>query len=1138
MPRMGLEAQALVAVQVMQMAEREATAAATAVALVAVAELRDMENQMNNIAMICGAKKGQSSEGAVEADDTLRSRAYAQVLDAISEGEIEGLVNGARSIYLDGTPLEGADGKPTFDVKVDLRNGTQGQAHIEGFPSVESEIAVGVEVKKASAVTRTITNQNVDAVRVKLQIPQLSEQDKKNGNLNGSAVKIAIEMQMGAGAFTRVVEEEINGKTMSSYERAYRIELPGSGPWSIRMVRLSDDSSDSAVQNKTFFSSMTEIIDTKLSYPNTAIVGIRIDAKQFNSVPERAYHMRLLRVKVPVNYSPETRTYAGPWDGTFKIAWTNNPAWCFYDLITNERYGLGQHIPNDAVDKWTLYSIGQYCDQMVPDGKGGMEPRFAMNAYIQTREDAYKLLNDMAGAFRGLLYWSGGSVITTQDAPGDATYLFSNANVIEGEFSYSGSSAKARHTVALVTWNDLSDMGRQKVEYVEDAAGIARHGVITTEVAAFGCTSQGQAHRVGRWILLSELTETETVTFSTGLEGVAVAPGGIVKVRDNYRHGKRLGGRVVAVTGTQITLDSEVQVPAGGTLYVVGAEGRVHTCTVSGSGAVLVMSKAMSSPAVSGATWVINAPGEAPPKDYRVISVSEREAGIYEVTALEYNAEKYAMVDDVTRLASSDVPPGLAKKPETPKNLKIGVVDYRDGAVQKYKILLAWDAAGPEVSHWEVEHRDVDSNPAVSKNIAFPLFEIDNAKAGYHTLRVRSVGPRGSFSPWTDSTSIFVGAKSESEVFDSAEVKAGFLSAILKWSLRAEVADTIRAVEIWGRPRDTPEGTEPPAPIMLGTTASPGVEWVHTDLAADTYWIYRIRPIDVRGNAGAFYPQGGMIAAPPPDVVNIRLEPNFNGQDMPVAWDAIPAAHEYLVEVLEADTVLRQETSPSNSYIYTYGKNVHDGGPRRQLTVRVRARTLAGESANWATGTFTNEAPPEPSGLTLEVGPGQIGVMAARPADEDLQGMVVWGAVSSGFDCDETTLIYQGSDNAFVKTGLQPGMPFFFKVAFYDVFGMTGLNISSEVSATPTAAGGIVKVTELPENPEGAGGELAVFLDVEDLEVRGMYGWTGTEWISTSALLDGSVTTAKLGPGAVDFTKLAAGAVQARNLAVKKHFLY
>ena len=306
---------------------------------------------MERITQIHGSKKGSSSRGAVEASDTLRSKAYARVLDAIGEGEIEGLVNGPKSIYLDETPLQNADDTFNFDVKVDLRHGSQGQAHIEGFPSVENEVQVAVEVKKDTPVARTITNGNVDAVRVKILIPQLSSQDKKTGDLNGSSVKIAVEVQSAGGQWTRAVEDEISGKTMSRYERSYRVALTGTAPWNVRIVRLTDDSKDSAVANKTIFSSITEIIDTKLSYPNTALVGIRVDASQFDSIPTRSYHMRLLRVQVPSNYDPVARTYAGAWDGTFKIAWTNNPAWCFYDLVTSERYGLGQHVLPNSVDK-------------------------------------------------------------------------------------------------------------------------------------------------------------------------------------------------------------------------------------------------------------------------------------------------------------------------------------------------------------------------------------------------------------------------------------------------------------------------------------------------------------------------------------------------------------------------------------------------------------------------------------------------------------------------------------------------------------------------------------------------------------------------------------------------------------------
>lgn len=843
---------------------------------------------MERITHIRGSKKGQSSGGATEASDTLRSKAYARVLDAIGEGEIEGLVNGSKSIYLNETPLQNPDDTFNFDVTVDLRHGTQGQGHIEGFPSVENEIQVGVEAKKESPVIRTITNSNVDAVRVKVQIPQLSSQDKKTGDLNGSSVKIALELQSNGGSWSRVVEEEIQGKTMSRYERAYRIPLTGSAPWSVRLVRLSDDSKDSSVANKTYMSSITEIIDTKLSYPNTALVGIRVDASQFDSIPTRSYHMRLLRVQVPTNYDPVARTYTGPWDGTFKIAWTNNPAWCFYDLITSERYGLGQHVPPDTVDKWTLYSIGKYCDELVPDGKGGTEPRFALNVYIQTREEAYKLLNDIAGAFRGLLYWGGGSIITTQDAPGEASYLFSNANVIDGEFTYAGSSVKARHTVALVTWNDLKDMGRQKVEYVEDAAGVAQLGVISTEVAAFGCTSQAQAHRAGRWILLSELTETETVTFSTGLEGVAVAPGRIIKVRDNYRHGKRLGGRVVSATSSQLTLDSEVQGASGGTIFVVAADGTTHTSKVSGSGDRLTLQTPMPTPAVRGATWVLSLPGDAPPKDYRVVSVTEKEGGIYDITALEHNAGKYALVDDVTNLGSSggDNPgtPGpivnQPKPPEAPRDFKVSVVNYLDAGVQKYKLVASWASpSGADTSHWEVEQRHESSNPVLFQNVAYPTLEIPDAKTGYHTLRVRAVHPKGVRSGWTSSNPVYVGRKIEDEtgVFASATAKSSFLAVVINWKLRDTAADLIKAVEIWGRLTVTPEGEPEPEPKLLGTTAMPGTQWVHTDLLPAVKYTYRLRAVDQRGNKSAFYPPEGMVSEASSNVADIidHLDDSF-----------------------------------------------------------------------------------------------------------------------------------------------------------------------------------------------------------------------------------------------------------------------
>lgn len=846
-----------------------------------------------------GEKKG-AGRAAVEADDTLRSIAYARVLDAIGEGEIEGLVDGLKSIYLNDTPMIGPNGEENFKaVQIDFRNGSQGQTHIEGFPSVENEVAIGVEVKKDTPVVRTVTNQNVDAVRVKLMIPQLSEQNTSNGDLNGSSVSIAIEVSSGssAGVFTRMVEDNIEGKTMSSYERQYRIELPGTAPWTIRMVRLSEDSKKSSVNNKTFFSSLTEIIDSKLSYPNTALAGLRVDASQFDSIPSRAYHVRLLRVRVPSNYDPIARTYTGAWDGAFKIAWTNNPAWCLYDLITSDRYGLGKHIPPETVDKWALYTIGKYCDELVPDGKGGHEPRFTLNVYLQAREDAFKLLGDLASVFRGMMYWAGGTLVTMQDAPKDPSYVFTNANVIGGEFAYEGTSAKVRHTVVLVSWTDLTDMGRQKVEYVEDPIGIAKYGVIQTEVTAFGCTSQAQAHRFGRWILQSELTETETVTFASGLEGVSAAPGSIIKVRDNYRYGKRLGGRIRSATTTQVTLDSKVTISGNDCiLHVVTPDGKAHSSAVRGFGETdtLTLVESMPAPAVRGATWVLSVPGEAKPRDYRIVSVADNGDGTFAIAALAHNPDKYAVVDDVANLGTGSNPgtgPGV-QLPPMPKDLKVTVVDYNEGTAHKYKLLVSWSNEGAaDIAHWDLEHSSPTSNMVPHSALTTPMFEIDDVAEGYHTIRVRAVSSKRVGSGWASSGQVYVGPDGDfgggggadtpaRPVFRLVTARGAFLSNVIEWNMATDMVKAVGSVEVWARPGTLdpldPDLNTPPTMLVKLAPSEKGI-WSHIDLKPGDAYTYKLRAIDVRGNPSKFYPEAGVSATASLDVTDIldRMNDSF-----------------------------------------------------------------------------------------------------------------------------------------------------------------------------------------------------------------------------------------------------------------------
>jgi len=610
-----------------------------------------------------GKGGGASARVAQEAPDSLRSKAYARVVDLVCEGEIEGLAAGLQSVYLDDTPIQNPDGSYNFTgVTLETRPGTQQQSYIPGFSSVENEVAVGVECKANQPVVRTINDPDVDAVRIKVSIPTLTLQDTTNGDLNGTSVSYAIDLQARGAGYVQILADTVSGKTTSRYQRSYYIPLTGTGPWDVRLRRITADSTQTSLQNKTFLESYTEVIESKLRYPNSALMALRVDASQFTSIPRRSYDLKLLRARIPSNYFPETRSYAGVWDGTFKVAWTDNPAWCFYDLVTSTRYGLGSFIPESQVDKWALYRVARYCDELVPNGLGGYEPRFTCNLYLQSREQAYKVVQDMASIFRGMAYWSGGAITVTQDAPQDPVYQFTAANVIDGEFAYQGSSAKARHTVALVSWTDPDDFYRQKVEYVEDMAGIARYGVVQADVVAMGCTSRGQANRVGKWLLYSEQSESEIITFRTGLEGAVVRPGDVIKVADSSRGGLRLGGRIAAATTVSVTLDQDL--PAGSwRISVLLPTGAVEERQVGSlSGRTVGVTSAFSTAPQVGAIWVL-ASTQVEIQLFRVVQVAESEPGIHEVTALAHNPSKYDAIERGLALQPRDITFSRARLP-------------------------------------------------------------------------------------------------------------------------------------------------------------------------------------------------------------------------------------------------------------------------------------------------------------------------------------------------------------------------------------------------------------------------------------------------------------------------------------------
>lgn len=676
--------------------------------------------------------------------DSLRSTQIVRYIDAVCEGEIKGLVNGLRSIYINDTPLENSDGSKNFQgLSLQGRPGTADQTPMDGFGEVETSVAVGVEAKYNLPIVRTITNPLADSVRVTIGTNSLV-QFKDNGDIVGSEVHYEIAIQNNGRGFESIVVDALKGKTTSAYRRSYRIKLPPGGPWDIRVRKLSQDSISSKHSNGLIFDSYAAIVESKLAYPHTAVVGISIDAQHFSQVPTRAYHVYGKIIRVPSNYDPVARTYDGIWDGTFKEAYSNNPAWCFYDLLTAERYGLGRYLDEAVIDRWELYAIGKYCDQMVPDGKGGHEPRFTCNLVLQTREEAFRVLQNMASIFRGVAYWGAAGVVPVQDRLQEPVALFTNANVINGEFSYSGTSLRARHTVALVSWNDPQDMYRQKIEYVQDDEAVAKWGVIPSEVSGFGCNSRGQAARAGRWLLATEKAEDETVTFKTGFEGGGIYPGAVISTSDINRTLARFCGRICLSTAANIELDAPITMKTGVAyqLMVTMPDGKPQRrAIVSAAGEtkqVTVSPPFDEAPLVDASFAVIE--GQAEPEQWRVIGLEENEDASITVTALKYNKSKYDAVERGLKL--DELPPtNLRATPQPPTDLQFVVSNGDDGLTG----LLSWAGDAPR---YIVRWRYADDS-WTEQQVEEQSLDFRGLRVGKYTFTVAAVNALGLSSRQT-----------------------------------------------------------------------------------------------------------------------------------------------------------------------------------------------------------------------------------------------------------------------------------------------------------------------------------------------------------------------------------------------------
>lgn len=720
--------------------------------------------------VIRGAGKGGGGSSTPprppeEENDSLSSVQFASILDVISEGEIDGIEGGVKGVYLDGTPLQDAAGRNNFTgYTLTTRNGTQGQAYISDRPGVESEKNVGLEVVQATPLTRQITDTEVDRVRVTLQVPAL-QRVEDDGDIRGTDVRIQIQVQYNSGGFTTVVDNTIAGKTSSAYQRDYMITLNGAFPVDIKVIRVTADSTSQRLQNTTNWSSYTEIIDEKLRYPNTALSFLKLDSRQFSNIPQRKYLVRGIKVKIPHNATVDTVThlgritYSGLFNGTLGTpTWTNDPAWLLYGLLTDDRWGAG--VPESSLDVFDFYNVSVYCNQLVSDGRGGQEPRFSCNMVINTRKEVYSVIQELTNLFRGIAFYGAGSLVLNQDKPTDARYQIGPSNVVNGDFVYSGSSLKTRHTCATVAYQSYEQLGEVAFEYVEDQDLVAKYGVVNKDIRAIGCYSQGQAHRLGKWLLLTEGKLTQTVTFAiTPESGLVLRPGIVIDIADPVKSGTRRSGRISSATVSAITVDSatnlSVNLSNTPTIAAMMPDGLVETRTITGiSGTVISVSPDFSQAPSSQSVYLIQTT-DIQSNKFRVISVAESEDSTLAVTAVEYNESIYAAVEQNLTFTTRDIS-NLTEVPETPGGITGNEFLYQEGQTVHTGFNLSWTHNRARTSDYFVKYKLGNDNFTVLNPSATSV-TLRNLKAGTLKVEITARNNAGKQSAIAVSTFQLVG---------------------------------------------------------------------------------------------------------------------------------------------------------------------------------------------------------------------------------------------------------------------------------------------------------------------------------------------------------------------------------------------
>ncbi|WP_353188551.1 DUF1983 domain-containing protein [Pseudomonas sp.] len=850
---------------------------------------------------VTGSKGGQSKPKQPSiASNSVPSLATARLVYIWSWGPIVGPVDGLRSVRLDGTPIQAQDGTINYPgVKWQFRSGELHQERLAGVTESSNEIAVGQELRTSTPWLYSINNSMIDAARVRLSWPTLQSQDA-SGNINGVRIDYAIDVSTDNGPYVTVLTSFVDRKNVTKYERSHRIELPDGNRWTLRARRLTPEANSSLVQDSMFIEAVAELVDSDQEYPLTSVGCIEYDAQQFGGdIAKIAVLMRGRIVRVPANYDPVTRTYAGGgtgtsggiWDGTFKEAYTNNPAWVFYDLVLHPYYGLGERIDATMVDRWSLYRIAQYCDQMVPDGKGGQEPRFTCNLYFQKQAEAYAVLQDLASIFHGMAYWDGSQIVVNADMPGDPVFSYSPSQILNnGAIKYDGTRWRDRHTTAMVSWDNPAQGFETDKEPVFDNEAMRELGSVRElSVDAFGCTSLGQAQRAGQWALVTEQLQTRGATFRVGLDGGIPKPGQIISVGDPMLAGRANGGRVSSAAGRVITLDRDVTIPTGARLFVNLPSGKSEARVISSvNGRAVTVAANYSEVPEPECGWVIDF-DDLKVMQFYVRNVTRPEWHQYQLEVIQHEPSKFPFIDNgavVDTRPISGIPIGTQ---EAPARVLISQNVVVEQGIAVTSMSIAWDAAPGAVGYdveWRWGAREWIKVPRTGEL----MVDVRGIYSGQYLARVRAVSAMNVSSVPTNSVLTDLLGKTGLPPAVTHLTATSLLFGIeLKWGFPAGAEDTQRT-EIWYGPSPSRE-----AATKLADLAYPQSDYSMQSLLAGATFFFWARLVDRTGNVGPWYPEGiGVMgqassnAGPILELIKGQIGETELGQDIVDKIDLIP----------------------------------------------------------------------------------------------------------------------------------------------------------------------------------------------------------------------------------------------------------